>query len=471
MAAYPNAAGGDGSDIGACEATWMPPNIFIQPQNVTAAQGQSATFSVAVTGSEPLFHFQWRFNGTNLPGPHTNIYSYPDWTYCIYTVTNAQLANAGNYSAVVTNLYGSVTSSPAILTVTPPPKIGILVGGTNLVSSVSTVSFGTNQLGQTSAPVVFTVTNSGLGNLIPGPLNGGIGDYSEFVVDTSTMAYTVPPGGSTTFTVTFRPTSEGTRNATIYLWSNDADQSPFFIGLTGFVGSRLDPGFHPNADNAVYSVAVQADGKVLLGGAFHYVDGWSRNCLARVNAGGTLDTNFNPNAGDMVTSVAVQADGKILLGGGFTTVGGTARNYIARVNAGGTLDTNFHPDPNGGGLCRGGAGRREDSAGGQFHQRGGDRVQLHRPRQCRRHARHQLQPGREWLRQQRGGAGGREDSAGGQFTSVGGTMRNRVARVNADGSLDTSFDPDADKPVVCVAVQADGKILLGGSFTTVAGTA
>ena len=50
---------------------------------------------------------------TSLPGPHTNTYSYPDWTYCIYTVTNAQLANAGNYSAVVTNLYGSVTGGPA----------------------------------------------------------------------------------------------------------------------------------------------------------------------------------------------------------------------------------------------------------------------------------------------------------------------------------------------------------------------
>ena len=45
------------------------------------------------------------------------------------------------------------------------------------------------------------------------------------------------------------------------------------------------------------------------------------------------------------------------------------------------------------------------------------------------------------------------------------TLRNRIARVNADGTLDASFDPNANNGVVCMAVQADGKVLLGGSFT------
>lgn len=57
----------------------------------------------------------------------------------------------------------------------------------------------------------------------------------------------------------------------------------------------------------------------------------------------------------------------------------------------------------------------------------------------------------------------------GDFTQVGGQTRNRVARVNADGSLDVGFNPNANALVTCVAVQADGKIVIGGQFSTVGG--
>ena len=59
--------------------------------------------------------------------------------------------------------------------------------------------------------------------------------------------------------------------------------------------------------------------------------GVTRNEIARLNADGTPDADFDPNAGYVVYSIAVQANGKILVGGGFTTVGGVTRNYIARV--------------------------------------------------------------------------------------------------------------------------------------------
>ncbi|MGD9579454.1 MAG: delta-60 repeat domain-containing protein, partial [Syntrophorhabdus sp.] len=52
---------------------------------------------------------------------------------------------------------------------------------------------------------------------------------------------------------------------------------------------------------------------------------------------------FNPNANGCVYSIAVQPDGKVLVGGGFTTIGGGTRNYIARLNADGSLDTGFNP--------------------------------------------------------------------------------------------------------------------------------
>jgi hypothetical protein len=95
----------------------------------------------------------------------------------------------------------------------------------------------------------------------------------------------------------------------------------------------LDTTFNPNADSSVYSVGVQGDGKILIGGDFTTVGGQARNRVARLNADGTLDTTFaNPNANDIVLSVGVQGDGKILIGGDFTTVGGQARQRVARLS-------------------------------------------------------------------------------------------------------------------------------------------
>ena len=58
--------------------------------------------------------------------------------------------------------------------------------------------------------------------------------------------------------------------------------------------------------------------------------------------------------------------------------------------------------------------------------------------------------------------------AGGYFTSIGGQTRNNIARLDATTGLADSFDPNANGYVISIAVQADGKILAGGDFTTVA---
>ncbi len=58
---------------------------------------------------------------------------------------------------------------------------------------------------------------------------------------------------------------------------------------------------------------------------------------------------------------------------------------------------------------------------------------------------------------------------GGDFTTVLGVARNRIARLNADGTLDTTFDPNADGTVFSIAVQSDGKVLAGGDFNTMGG--
>ena len=213
-----------------------------------------------------------------------------------------------------------------------------------------------------------------------------------------------------------------------FSFAGGGDPNNFVGGIARYGIARvdaagaLDMGFNSNLDNGqVYSVAVQTDGRILLGGTFTSVNGTVRNRIARVDAAGTLDAGFNPDANGGVNCVAVQADGRILIGSGFSTLGGTIRWVMARVDAAGTLDAGFNPDLN----------NEVRSVAVQAD-------------------------GRILL--------------GGSFTTVGGTVRNRIARVNAAGTLDAGFNPNANNAVFSVAVQADGRILLGGLFTSVGGT-
>ena len=83
----------------------------------------------------------------------------------------------------------------------------------------------------------------------------------------------------------------------------------------------LADSFDPNANSDVHSIAVQADGKILAGGDFNganSIGGQTRNRIARLDATTGLADSFDPNANDAVYSIAVQADGKILAGGIFT---------------------------------------------------------------------------------------------------------------------------------------------------------
>lgn len=94
----------------------VPPAISTQPQNFTNVVGYPATFSVAATGSAPL-RYQWLLNSTPLSAR----------TNATLTFTIASTSDAGNYSVVITNNGGSVTSAVAILSVTPGWPVGLPV--------------------------------------------------------------------------------------------------------------------------------------------------------------------------------------------------------------------------------------------------------------------------------------------------------------------------------------------------------
>ena len=187
-------------------------------------------------------------------------------------------------------------------------------------------------------------------------------------------------------------------------------------------------------NSSVYSVAVQSDGKIVVGGSFTELNGVTSNRIARLNADGTPDTTFSSKTGSgfgggVVRALAVQSDGKIVAGGAFTTLNGETRNRIVRFNADGTPDTTFSNNT--------GSGFNGAEVYSVVVQSDGKIV------------------------------------VGGDFTTLKGQTTNRIARLNVDGTPDTAFTTSTgtgfDTTVTSVAVQADGKIVVGGSFTTLNG--
>ena len=182
----------------------------------------------------------------------------------------------------------------------------------------------------------------------------------------------------------------------------------------------------------VLALAVQPDGKILVGGTFSSVGyGLSRNNIARLETDGTPDVTF-PNAASTfgasgaIRSILLQNDGRILVGGDFTSFNSSSLNRIGRLNADGSVDTGFNP----------GAGASSTVY-------------------CLA-----LQPNSDVI-------------AGGAFTGFNGTSRARLARTFPDGTLDTSFlngQSGASSNVRSLAVQSDGKLLVGGEFSSINGT-
>jgi hypothetical protein len=121
----------------------FPPVIGLQPSSLSVMMGSSASFSISVSGTPP-FHYQWRFNGSDLFNA----------TNAAYVIQAVGATNTGNYSVVVTNLAGSATSSNALLTVIVPPTLALqllagypLLNLEGMLSSNFVVQYSTNLAG------------------------------------------------------------------------------------------------------------------------------------------------------------------------------------------------------------------------------------------------------------------------------------------------------------------------------------
>jgi len=230
-----------------------------------------------------------------------------------------------------------------------------------------------------------------------------------------------------------------------------------------------DSTFNPDANDLVRAFAIQPDGKIIVGGNFTLMGGQTRNRIARLNFDGTLDAAFNPNANDQVTSLAIQADGKILVGGRFTAIGGQTRNRIARLNLDGTADATFNPNADSEVQTLAVQSDGKILAGGFFNNIGGQS----------RKAIARLNPDGTLDTAFNANADNavfaiaiQQDGkiiVGGFFTIIGSIQRNNVARLNSDGTLDSTFNPNANSTVFALAIQPDSRILVGGAFTMMGG--
>jgi hypothetical protein len=149
-----------------------PPTIEVQPRNQITCVGSAATFCVLATGSEPL-RYQWRFHGTNRQGAPVAIFGA---TANCYSRTNVQSSHAGYYSVVVSNAFGSVTSTTNLLTVTPVCIDINLYSGLTLLKGVPglpySIWYATNVDQSTwTKAVTVTQTVAGVFWLDPAPAN------------------------------------------------------------------------------------------------------------------------------------------------------------------------------------------------------------------------------------------------------------------------------------------------------------
>lgn len=386
---------------------------------------------------------------------------------------NANLSGLVPGAAILSPTFSAATLSYTAAVANPVTSITITP--TAIVGSISTITVNGSVVpsGGTSAPINLSVG----ANTITTICTAQDGTTSKTYTITLTRAS--PTTGD--FDAAFNP---GANNSVAALavqpdgkvlvggsFTTIAGATRNFLARLNADGT-LDAGFAPVVNNLVNCVALLPDGKILIGGAFTSVNSTTRNRLARLNTNGTLDAGFDPNAGNTINSLVPQPDNKVILAGSFTTIGGVTRNRIARVNTDGTLDTGF--DPNANGTVHSVTLQADGSviACGSFTSIASTSRNLMARLTSSGAIDGSFNPNvggsfvfgtvaltsDKWL-------------VFGDFTTVGGSTRNRVARLNSDGTLDASFDPNANASVRSAVVQADGKILIGGTFTSVAATA
>jgi hypothetical protein len=216
----------------------IPPIITTQVTNQVVIAGQTATFTVAATGTAPL-SYQWRKSGVSIAGATASSYTTPATTAA---------DNGATFSVVVSNTAGTATSAAAILTVTTSGPVK------TISVSPTTLSFGNVDTGSSSSQNV-TITNTGNVTVTIAQI---VAAGSGFTTTGSAMS--LPAAQKATVAARFAPVGTGPVSGTLSITS-DANGSPAVVNLSG---TGVTPG--PPNPNAWYvrpdgGTATQCTGK------------------------------------------------------------------------------------------------------------------------------------------------------------------------------------------------------------------
>ncbi len=263
----------------------------------------------------------------------------------------------------------------------------------------------------------------------------------------------------------------------------------YLAKVSSLDGGQLDPTWNPAPANTegtvrIYSLSLDSQGNLIVGGSFTSIGGQNRNNIARVSTTGigNADPIWNPSSDGKVNAVAVDGSGHIYAGGTFTSIGGQSGAALARLSATGTgsADTSW---PAAGKNISGNMinsltvnGNGDVYVGGFFSMLGGQ--ERHSFAAIR--ASGNFGPSTDVTapggvvnaitRQPDGGL-----IVAGYFSGSGSFVRSNVLRLQRDGSIDPNWSASTDAPnymgVEAVAVATDGSIYLGGEFSHVNGKA
>jgi uncharacterized delta-60 repeat protein len=193
----------------------------------------------------------------------------------------------------------------------------------------------------------------------------------------------------------------------------------------------IDPDFKSGTgfSNVTGCIYIQKDGKILVGGNSATYSGSSSSGIVRILPSGSIDPDFKVGSGASgnIYSIYEQFDGKILVGGQFSNYSGSGiTEDLTRLTPSGSLDLDFNETGS------------INNAVYEVSQQSDGKILI-----------------------------------GGNFTFVSGAFLNYITRLNPTGSRDTTFNigTGLNNPPQSIIQQQDGKILIGGFFTTYSGSA
>ena len=357
--------------------------------------------------------------------------------------------------------------------------LGILTSAVLAINNNNSISFDLSAYDVNENDGTITVTVERHGNVANSP--GAVGYFTsdgtalagvDYVNTAEILTFAIGQTNKS-FTIPILDNSrvDGDRMFTVNLISGASFLSQSQITIhDNELPASIDLSFNPGDGvssqyfgyGTVSALALQPNGKILIGGGFDTVEDIGRTNLARLNHDGSLDTNFigstsltdsNGNPAQ-VSLLVVQTNGQIVVAGNFLSVDGAIANGLARLNPDGSLDTNFNTFA---GIAL--TNQVMDQNGNPIYITAALEALI-------------VQPDGKIV-------------IGGTFDTVNGIARTNLARLNPDGSLDGSFTAGTDQTILffdeygnpytvassvsALAQEPDGTIIIGGTFAMVNG--